>query len=556
MADDPIDLEGPELTLEQGQVLSRSVLWDLQRRFFDRVGPAAWSRGTVPQYITTNPFMAGACGDVVLGWLRDWQSSDAPLPSDLPVNILELGGGSGRFAYHFLRRFLPSWRRCGARGAAVRYILTDSTPANVAAWQAHRRLRPFADAGLLDFAVFDPLSDEEVHLLESGEVLAAGGVSQPLAVLANYFFDSIAQDAYSIRAGRLHECRVTVKVAGPAPDLDEANLIDRLRLSWEHHPASPDCNDEPACNELLRRYQKRLDDTVFLLPVGALRCLERLERLAGGRLLLLAGDKGPTREEGLLGQEAPEVVLHGSFSLPVNYHALAFVVRRRGGRCLLPRPRPRRLALAAFQFGLGPGEDGETRQAFARAASGFNPDDFYLLKKRMEALGEELGAEEWLALLRLSGHDANLVLVGFHALLAQLGTASAAVKNEMRQVLRAVWKMYFPLGEESDLALLLGVLHAQVGHWPDAIRYYRHSLRLAGPSADAFFHMALSLERMGRRAEAARCVSRALRLDPAHGPARSLRAHLAAEARRQSHRRRQARPEGHLQCAAGRQSEP
>src|SRR5258708_34111390 len=93
--------------LERNQRLSRSMLWGLQRTFFHQQGIRAWSQGIVPQYITSNPFVAKAYAKVVFGWLRDWSISTPPPALDLsrPIYIIELGAGSGRFGYHFLKKF-------------------------------------------------------------------------------------------------------------------------------------------------------------------------------------------------------------------------------------------------------------------------------------------------------------------------------------------------------------------------------------------------------------------------------------------------------------------
>ncbi len=78
--------------LETAGRLSRSVLWRLQRRFFERRGMAAWSEGIVPHHVTCNPYLARAYGQVILGFMRDWRdqldrrsrstsSSSAPGPA-------------------------------------------------------------------------------------------------------------------------------------------------------------------------------------------------------------------------------------------------------------------------------------------------------------------------------------------------------------------------------------------------------------------------------------------------------------------------------------------
>jgi hypothetical protein len=89
----------PGFILEQDRRLSESLLWGLQRQFFEQQGVRAWSTGTVPHRATDNPFIAAAYAQVVFDWLRDWARS-ASTPSALdpaqPIYLIELGAGAGR----------------------------------------------------------------------------------------------------------------------------------------------------------------------------------------------------------------------------------------------------------------------------------------------------------------------------------------------------------------------------------------------------------------------------------------------------------------------------
>src|ERR1041385_4675026 len=99
--------------------LSRSVLWRLQRRFFERRGVAAWSEGQVPHHATSNPYLARAYGRVVLGLLPDWH---ARLDPSQPLYIVELGAGSGRLAFHLLRGLDRMLAGSPYQDVAVRYV--------------------------------------------------------------------------------------------------------------------------------------------------------------------------------------------------------------------------------------------------------------------------------------------------------------------------------------------------------------------------------------------------------------------------------------------------
>src|SRR5260370_23820590 len=86
--------------------LSESQIWEWQRQYFEGKGIQAWSAGEVPQYITSNAYIAAAYSRIVLGWTDALRAGS--LDKDQPVYILELGAGSGRFAYKMLRRLSQS----------------------------------------------------------------------------------------------------------------------------------------------------------------------------------------------------------------------------------------------------------------------------------------------------------------------------------------------------------------------------------------------------------------------------------------------------------------
>ena len=358
------DPNSDSVVLEADQRLSRSQLWQLQRQFFQQQGIRAWSNGTVPHYITSNPFIANAFGKVAFGFLRDWcavgsdrrtaserQNPDPdrqapeidPVPLDFsqPVYILELGAGSGRFAYHFLKQFFATYPQSVLRHLSVKYVMTDFVPQTLDFWQTHPRLQPFVEQGWLDFACFDIATPTPLQLLQSGETLTAETLTNPPIVLANYVFDSIPQDLFAIRDKQLYETLVTLTVRGSDIDLPPADLLERLQIAYADRPIVADYYDNPNLNLLLQTYQQQLTATHVLFPIAALNCLEQLRHWANDRLLLLSADKGDSQPASLNEQESPQIACHGSVSLSVNYHAIAQYVESQGGQALRPDHRPR-----------------------------------------------------------------------------------------------------------------------------------------------------------------------------------------------------------------------
>ena len=117
------------------------------------------------------------------------------------------------------------------------------------------------------------------------------------------------------------------EVGGFKVDPGDPDLIGQVELSYQRRAAAPGYYEEPAWNAVLEHYRDSLPDTAILFPISALRCIERLKALTEGRMMLLIGDMGQSREEDLIGRTEPDLNVHGSFSLMVNYDALGRAVR-------------------------------------------------------------------------------------------------------------------------------------------------------------------------------------------------------------------------------------
>ncbi|HEV3468423.1 MAG TPA: tetratricopeptide repeat protein [Pyrinomonadaceae bacterium] len=517
--------------LEQKQRLSQSILWKLQRNYFDRQGIEAWSTGAVPHHITSSPFIADAYARVIFGFLRDCNS--AALDDTHPVYVVELGSGPGRFAYLFLKKFLTVLRDSALAGVRVRYVMTDFAERNLEYWRAHAWLRPFVEEGSLDFARFDAERGGELRLLNSGESLSAGGVRNPLVVISNYLFDSLPQDAFAVAEGQLFESLVTVSTPQKEPDPEDPEILSRAEISYHNNLADADYYDVPAWNRILEDYRRRLPAASFLFPTAALKCVEYFHRLSGGRMLLLSGDRGYSGDQAILrGQGAPALAVHGSFSMMVDYQVIGEYCRLLGGQVLHPAHRHDSLHVSAFMFGDSTAGFAETRQAYAEAVEKFGPDDFFTLKEGVARVYESLSPEQLLAFLRLSGWDYKRFLECLPVLKKGLPEFDEPQKQGLHEAARHVWDAYLPIGEEADLAFQIGTLLLEMEFYAEALEFLRHSADLYGLEPGTAYNMAVSHHGLGQTKEALECVNQALELDPEFDAARALRIKLQSAAGR------------------------
>lgn len=436
-----------EYIIAADQRLSRSVIWEIQRAYFLANGMRAWQDNVVPHYISSNPYIARTYGRIVLGYLRDFTAVPGALNLDEPIYIIELGSGSGRLAYHFLTRFFPLLKRSPLANLDVRYVMTDFVPEIVEFWQQHERFQPWIEAGILDVGLFDAADLRPVTLRNSRKTLLPESVQNPLILIANYFFDSIPQDCFTVEDGQLCENLLTVYSSEREVDTTDAAVWEQLRLNYESFPLQQPYYAVEAYNLILENYEAIMPDTALTFPNLALDCLRFWQGYGEGRNLLLSGDWGYTLAESLVGQEAPLPNRHGSFSMMVNYDAIKQYVLLEGGLVLHPPHYQDNLQVGAYLLGERPQQAVETRLAFSEAVAAGGPDDFYSLKTTFEGKYEMLSLPQLLALLRVSSWDAVIFEECFPALLAKVEKVSPAWYEDIYETLKQIWQGYLPLGE-------------------------------------------------------------------------------------------------------------
>jgi hypothetical protein len=456
--------------LEADKPLSQSLLWEIQRAYFLQAGLTAWQDDVVPSTISSNPVMARAYSQILFGYLRDCfaaaQRGEFDLNPDQPIHIIELGAGSGRLAYHFLQTFLPHYQQSSFARQPIRYIMTDFVPELLDFWQGHGRFQTYFEAGLLDVALFDVMDRERPFTLQhSGQTFLPQNVSNPLILIANYFFDSIPQDSFVIEEDMLCQNLLTLSSSQPEPNLADSELWERLQLHYEPIPLEKSFYDVPLYNEILDVYEAALPDSSFSFPNVGLDCVRHWQQFGNSRLLLLTSDRGYTLPDAILSQPDPLPNLHGSFSLMVNYHAIGEYISRSGGFvCQVPHYQDN-IQVLAYLLGQLPQRGQETEQAFMQAVGeGGGPDDFQALKSIVEKQYSSMSLPELLTFLRLSGWDAAVFTACRPQLQTKLAQADPAWYPDVAQALHLVWQRYLPLSQKDNL-------YAQINHLLDLMGY-------------------------------------------------------------------------------------
>lgn len=521
--------------LETDVPLSQSLIWRLQRDFYVQRGLKVWTEDLVPSYITNNPFIAEIYAQIVAGFISDCmdlpQKAGRPLSPENPLRILELGAGTGKFSYLFLRKLTLLLQARKTLPQMVRYSMTDCSEALLSEWRANRYLAEFVREGILEFQLHRAEEDTSSRIdTESPDVTRQA--TGPLVVIANYVFDSLPQDAFIIADGEISEALVTANHVN-VDAREGAPKLSSLQLSFRNVPVSPGRYPDKSWNEILEHYRSRLSAATVLFPSAALRTLQQLSQSSDGRMLVLAADKGFVREDDLaLLQGPPHLEFHASnncFSQTVNFDAITRYFYGLGGDWLLPQKHFSSLNICAF-IARRPGDEfPATRKSYEQALAGFGPDDLFALMSWLNAHLEEVSVVQALALLRLTRWDTTALLRLFPAIARQLRTV-VAERHDLRQAVLDTWANHYPVSPaENLLAFNCGVILLELRFFAEALPLFKASEQALGRTATTSYNLGLCALGLGRSSEALAYMAEACDLDPNFELARSSRARLEKE---------------------------
>ncbi|RUS47131.1 tetratricopeptide repeat protein [Cohnella sp. AR92] len=507
---------------------SEAPIWELLRQYYEELGLQAWRNDQVPQYITSNPMIGTAYAEMIFGVLQDLA---ARKQLDEPVQIVELGAGAGRLAKHILHSLNELVQYAGIPLPPYRYLMTDLVADNVAGWRRHSALQEYVSEGVLDFARFDAVYDEELRPVVSGESIREGQFSQPLIVVANYFFDSLPQELIYVGDGDIYECDVEIEIEEGSSRKKAQDAIAAVELSYNHRRAPEYESPDYRYRDILTFYREEMEDSHILFPEASLRCLERLQALSQEGFILLTADKGDHLADNWRFLEPPKLVVHGSFSLTANYHAINHVFESRGGQALFTEHHYKNLNVGCLLAVQDPASFANTRLAYRRSVENFGPDDFFSLKLWADKQIEDMHLQQLLAFWRLGRYDAEWFAQSGRRISTLMPEATDEEKLDLQLGIRRMWSSYYVLEQKYDLALDIGMLLFEMDQFEESRRYLEDSVAAAAelPDPMVYYCLAICCLEQEDNDRATEYLKQALEQEPDHEEARELLNALAGE---------------------------
>lgn len=501
-----------ENILESNARLSRSILWELQSKAYRQFGIEAWDKHGVPAYLTSNSYIARGYAHVVLGYLRDCLNASLIDPKD-PVYLLDLGAGTGRFAYFFLQELFRLLHSSSLPVLTICYVMTEIVPSNIGFWQQHPYLKPYFEQGILDCAYYHHGQTEAIQLINRKETLSKESLKNPLALICNYFFDTIPQDLFRFNQGQLEEGCITLFVRDESSLSLDPSIINHLQCSYSYHPLQDPQSyyANPEYNLILNSYSKLCEGRSFLFPIGALQVLSSFIEWSQSGFLLLAGDQGVCTSDQLKQSKDPKLALHGTFSFPVSYHSIAAFFKQQGGKSWLTSfSDPDFVIMAAV---LGMKHWPETSLAFCEHLDHFEPIDYFKLVSLTQENWKAPPLDYILLLIKLGNWDANVLHTFFSAIQQALPLATEKQKQIVYETINCIWEHFYPIGPSTgDFVLNLGVLLFQMSYFKEAKIYFDRSILISGINEKALKNIAACYHMLGENKEAKEYQHRALLL--------------------------------------------
>lgn len=497
----------------------QSMIWSLLHRFYAEAGPEAWSSHIVPQRSTSNAFCADTYAAIVAAFFKELAAEGNSKP---PV-IIELGGGSGRFAWQFLNRLINYHFGDGVECPEFTYLLTDGAAKNVEGWKQKDRFAPLFESGVLEVAQLLIESDPVIRT-DNGDLKPADFADRPVIIIANYLFDSIPANLVRIRDHAIEQVFVETRSATPGFLKKPITSFASLSSRFESRRIKGNPTGHPFIDAALRRYAERPGDFHVVVPQVCIEFVEKfLEREVP--MLMLVGDLAYS-DPSEFTLSSP-LIFDSYFAHHTNLHIFGELFGTHGGAMQSQRHKDINFSCSLFTL---PGKNGwqnlslERTQETAKALlKDFNPFDAHETIDLIESAVRGMSIRQAMALIRYSRFDPDVAAGCIRYLLRNIEQGEERIdRQQIYETYMEAFRAYLPDGSEVNFDCGIAELFMLLDYNAQALQLLEHSLQEFGPSARRLFTKALALDSLGDAARAEQAVREAQAIDPLFAPAQRM----------------------------------
>ncbi|MES2217563.1 MAG: hypothetical protein V4501_04030 [Pseudomonadota bacterium] len=520
------DIEGRNIVIEQKRKFSESCLWKMQREYFDQAGINAWVN-QVPFYITSNPYIAYCYAHTSLSFIQDILTLN-PAAKNHPFYILELGTGSGRFSFYVIKAIAELQKILGLEDVTICYVMSDFTKNNIKYYETHPAFIPYLERGVLDFALFDMEVERPITLLKKNIRLNPETLINPLIVYANYIFDTISHDAFTVHEGKLYELLLSISTPENNMRDNKPDDMEQLSIDFKVNEINSNYYNDPHLDTILEEYKTTLRDSSLLFPIGSIRAIKLLKKLSDNKLFIISSDKGYSALKSLDNLGHPSLSFHGSFSMMVNFHAIANYFKNSGGDYFLQTPR-KGIKTSVFCSGYQLADLPETRLALNEYLEGLSPADYFTLHRRMSDTFQECSLDIIAAHINFSHWDPHIFTKLANRVNSLAEDAESDTVTFLASNMHKIAANYYFMPKSDCVLFEIAVFFHTIKRFEEALKYYNEAKKFIGDQFGLFYNTALCEHHLHLFDDALRDFKEAERLDPDSKEAKEWIAYLEKE---------------------------
>lgn len=457
--------------------LSESMLWELQRNYFDTMGIDAWEND-IPFYITNNAFIGHQYAYLVYQYMLDWQNLHG---ANQTIDVLELGCGVGRFCFYFIRA-LKSLLKEKPLNVNFRYILTDVTEKNVKFCEDNLCFEEFINEGILDFAVFDAELDESIHLRHLDKPYTSIN-DGPLVVIANYIFDCLKHDSLQIKESKYYDILHGINSRFSGFDTKAVKYINELKFPTEDVEITlENYYEETKIVDILKNYLEQCgDDECFInVPTACFAFMRNIKKLTNNRFLLLLGDKGVTTFQHQL--QLPSryrMTYEGCMTMLTNFYIIGDYARALGGDCLVSQ-KSRAFQVCLYTGGSKVSDLPNLELAYKQFTDVLGPQEYATLYDQTVQNAYRFTGVAISAFLKFSRWDPDAYAIVHDRLVEVYPVMLVHEKIEIKEDLRRVEENVYRLALGYDVNNLLGLFYLSQEQEDRALDLYHRAIETYG----------------------------------------------------------------------------
>jgi|GEM_PF-1773916 len=494
--------------------LSESKLWEIQRNYFANMGIQAWKE-EVPCYISSNAFIGYHYALLVIEYIKDTLQHH-PKTATETFYIAELGAGTGKFSFYFLKAFKELLMLHRLTELTFCYVVTDIAEKNLEFCEKNACFASYIKNKELDFALFNVEDGQDFHLRLCKKSYSELRTKAPLIIIANYTFDCIKQDTFEMTQGKLQEEKVGLRSRYKDFNIEKAKHLNDLQFTYQNYDINPEAYYQNSyLNEILQDYATALQDkeAILMIPLGAIQFLDHLKALTHGHYFMIVGDKGISQLERIpLLNKKYRMTYDGCYSFFVNLHCMGEYIKKNGGDCLLTA-NDNNFKVSLFSQGASFNELKNTNTCFSTYIERVGPDEYCYIYDEYLTNSYRFNIRSMMSFLRLSQWDTYAYSAIHDRLIELLPIADRSVLEDVKKDLEKVRQNTYHLNIGDDIFNYLGIFYQTEGIDDLALSLYEESIAVFGDRAAPHNNAAMIYDKQHNTAKALFHYEKARKLD-------------------------------------------